>query len=219
LDDEVKISPFDFIGRTNQAVDWTKDPSLGREDKKNGNNNSAEQKDVHSMPCRRGGGARPVVGIDHVLLIHLKDLVSLVLDLMKKRKELREILSPPVFERGCSIPDILQCSLVSNKKVPDTHRPFGFTRKGEVVQLELKRLFEDRYVCRDEILSLIDIPKKGEQGTAVHSFERLLHLLGCNNTPVVLAKDDVYGLPEGRKLYNAQNADHDDDKQQTARSE
>ncbi len=99
--DEVEVAAPDLVRRADEAVDRPQDPTSGEEDENDGQGRPDGQEDVHLPSGGRGAPAGAVVGIAHVLLVQLQDLVGLVLDLAEKGKEPREIgLAPDVRGLG-----------------------------------------------------------------------------------------------------------------------
>ena len=209
--DEVQVAAPDLVRRPDEAVDRPEDPSPGKEDENDGQRRPDGQKNIHLPSGGFGAPAGAVIGVAHVLLVQLQDLVGLVLDLAEQRKEVREISLIPEIRGLGRIDDAFQTGFVLSEKVPQPGGLFSLGREGDVAELDLKGLFEGGLIVTDEFVPLRRMAEKNEKNSAVDALQGFLHLLAGDDAPVIFAQDDVDRSAQPGKMEDALGPDDDDD--------
>ena len=190
-----------------------------KKDENDGQNGPDGQKDIHPLSGGCGTPSGAVVGVAHVLLVQLQDVVGLVLDLAEQRQELREIGLIPEIDGPVRVDDARQTGLILSEKVPQPGRFFAFRRKGDVAELDLKGLFKGGLIVADEFAPLAGMAEKDEEDPAVDAFQRFLHLLAGDDAPVIFAQDDVDRSSQPGEMEDALGPDDDDDDEKRAESQ
>ncbi len=168
-----------------------------------------------------GGGAvpGPVVGVAHVLLVHLENLARAVLDALEQGKHPAEIGVPPDRRGQGLIDDTGERRFEPAEVIPDHRGFFPFSGKRDRIQLDLEGRPERGRVRGDQGLALLRLSEQNEEEPAIHALERLFHLLAGDDAPIILPQDDVDGRAQARKIPDALDADNDEDGQHPAETQ
>lgn len=219
LDDEIEIPLPNFVGRPGQALDGAQDPSSREQNEDHGDGCTEAQQNVHVPPGSRSLGSSPLVGVRHVLLIHLQDCAGSLLDLVKERQQPVEIGRFAVMKGGEGIQHFPLGLPVLCKKVSQMVRRCFFARQGDVVQFDLEGMFKRWCACGDELPTRPVFSQQCEQRSTVHALQSVLHLLAGDDAPVVFPQKDVYGMSQGGELQNALHADDQYDDEQPSKAQ
>ena len=219
LDHQVEIPPADLLRREDQAGDGPEDPSPHEIQEGGRQGRRGKEHDVHPPLRHLRLAARPKVHRHHVFLVHPLDPVRGFLYPPGQGKQPGEVGVMPGPGGRAGITHGFQNGLVLTEELPQEGRLLPLAGQGDVPQLPFESPLEARLVRRQEILSLLAVPENDEDGPAVHTVQRLLHLQAGEHALVILPEHDVDGAAQLPELENAVDADRRDDQQKAAESQ
>src|SRR6516162_9072690 len=147
-----------------------------------------------------------MVRLDHVLLVHVNDRLSVVLYLCKERQELREIHVSPRSGIGCG-PKAFGQRLVATLGLLDSACQLTLTGQRYVVQFFRQARGEKWSVRIEQLVSSLFFASQRKRESGVHPFGALFHCLSREDAFVIFAQNGVDTSAKPRKQPNRIQSD------------